>query len=486
MNWPEFEEHLKQLTDAHETPTDTEALWRNIQQKRRRRLLLFWLTGSGAVLSICSLFLWYQQKHVKGMGVNPSIAQQAIVAPKIPTRQDLAPIRQEQTTSDTATNSRAAIRSTPTKQKPPSPTTRSIKTSPKKTVIAYTGSAVRPIPDPGAVAARTGQFPTQAVRALPAAAGNPLDSNSAVTAKPSETPLESGMAELLQHPVLATVAQERASTVRGMSFLTALQPLLLAAEPPHPRLPVLTQSLPAENKSKTLPSAHYRPAIGLSGGYYGWQPVLGKQPDSSLYLPVQTRSLETVQGSGLLRLPLSKKWALQTGLSYTRTTQVLHWERQWEDQRSRTVYSYYSNGAVDSTNTLVTVLLHRQIQHYNHWTQIGIPLTFQYQAVFKKWCFAPQAGVLANWAFPAKGIVISQPNQPDADLFEARYRRRLQLQAQLGIEISYALGPNWQLSAGPRMQFDFTPRTAKNEVGTERFLQYGITVGLWRRVGRIQ
>lgn len=482
MNWPEFEEHLKQLTDAHETPTDTEALWRNIQQKRRRRLLLFWLTGSGAVLSVCGLLMWCQQKQVKGMDLLPAFAPQAIVAPIAQARQGvagIAPAQQGKIALDTTSSS--AFQPTSSKQKPP---THSTNTNPQKPVIADTGSSFGSFPDPGVEAARTSQFPTQAVRALPAADGSPLENNSATVIAPLiEIPAEPGMAVPLQHPVLATVVLEEASTEREMSLLTDLVPLPLAAAPPYPRLPLPIQPLPAGNKSKALPSAHYRPAIGLSGGYYGWQPVLDKQPDTSLYQPVQTRSLETVQGSGLLRLPLSKKWALQTGLSYTRSTQVLHWERQWEDQRSRPLYSYYSNGAVDSTNTLVMVLLHRQIQHYNHWTQIGIPLAFQYQAVIQKWCFAPQAGLQANWAFPSKGIVINQDFQPDAALFEARYRRRLQLQAQMGLEISYALGPNWQLSAGPRLQFDLTPRTAATAAGTERFLQYGVMVGLWRRVG---
>ncbi len=268
-----------------------------------------------------------------------------------------------------------------------------------------------------------------------------------------------------------------------LSHLAAKQFLLLSTNEAIP-LPKLMDRAPspAENNRKTPPSVYYRPAIGLGGGYFGWQAVRGKQPDSLPYRPAATRPLETVQGSFQLTLPLHRKWALQTGFVYARTTQRLEWEHAWETQRHKTLYNYYTNGQVDTSVASVTVEMRRRIRHYNHWTQIGIPLAVQYRRVFKKWCLAPQMGLQANWLLPAKGIVINQSLNPDAALFEAQYQRRFLLQGQAGVELAYAIGKNWYVSASPRAQFDLTPRTAKNATA-ERFLWYGVQVGVWRRVG---
>jgi hypothetical protein len=232
-------------------------------------------------------------------------------------------------------------------------------------------------------------------------------------------------------------------------------------------------AIPAEKSKK----AHgYHPGIGFVGGYYRWNSVGTAIPA----LDSMSRRLETMQGTFHLSVPISAKWTLLTGISYAKTTSLLTWVRSWEAWQPRIRKSYYGNGTVVNNSDSAFYNIRREIRHYNYWQQIGVPLGLQYRFPLGKAYLAPMAGVQFNYLLPAKGVANNEDNNLDPAIFKAAYQRKWLLQAQMGLEFGWQLGKNWTVVVGPHVQFDCTPRSTKNAVSSERFLQYGIQLGVRR------
>jgi hypothetical protein len=191
-----------------------------------------------------------------------------------------------------------------------------------------------------------------------------------------------------------------------------------------------------------------------------------------------SRRLETMQGTFQFSLPISAKWTLLTGISYAKTTSLLTWVRTLEAWQPRIRNSYYGNGTVVSNSDSALYKIRREIRHYNYWQQIGVPLGLQFRFPLGKGYLAPMAGVQFNYLLPAKGVANNEDYNLDPAVFSAAYQRKWLLQAQMGVEFGWQFGKNWTVVVGPHVQFDCTPRTTKNAASGERFLQYGIQLGV--------
>lgn len=452
MNWPEFESQLKQLTEVHETPLDTEAFWQRLRRKRRRRLLLLWFAG-GSMLLVGAL--WYQQLQ------SPIAANAAQSTVNTPFNH---PSKASGTSALLPGQSDKSI-SQPTVKAPKDHL--SPQTAPTKN--NYTGTSTGLLPDSGRGAPHAVLFPTQDAGARPHAGvpmpetpEGPSDAISApVVVKSGEMPVHT---PAIEWPAAAFMAQTPLEMLKHP--LTA------------PQTPVADLGKPQNSARKTLKP---RLMVGVAGACFAWRPIASPITDTLPYFLVRTKPLETVQGSLLLKIPLQRQWRLQTGLSYARSTERLNWEYSWDATLPRAQYRFFADGSVDSIAGSRLIGYHRRIEHYNHWTQVGIPVALQYTITNKKWQWAPHIGIQANWMLPAKGILIGLDAQPSGALFATQYSRRFLLQAQAGFEWSYQFNRHWLISLSPQTAFDLNPRTDKQASEQMRFWQYGVQVGVFRQ-----
>lgn len=453
MNWPEFESQLKQLTEVHETPLDTEAFWQRLRRKRRRRLLLLWFAG-GSLLLVGTL--WYRQiLPAKTAETARQTANAPLNTPEKP-------------------GSQLALLSNQPDESTPQATIKAHKQhlSPQTTQTKnnYTGTSTGLLPDSGRGASHALLFPTQHASARPHAGipakdtlQAPSDESSAHDIVKSGDFLVSSTAVLL--PPAPPFMPQTALTVLNTSLMA----------PPTPA--VTLWEAPGNNRKTPKP----RPMIGIAGACFAWHPIASPITDTPPYFLIKTKPLETVQGSLLLKMPVRNHWQVQTGLLYARSTERLLWEYSWDATLPRAQYRYFINGTVDSVAGSRVIGYHRRIEHYNHWTQVGIPVALQYTFGHKKWQWAPQIGIQANWMLPASGIRIGLDAQPDEAVFAAQYSRRFLLQGQAGLELSYSLHPKWHISLSPQLLFDLNPRTGKQAIEQVRFRQYGVQVGVFRQ-----
>lgn len=458
MNWPEFENEMRNQVAAHETPIDSDALWEKIREKRRKRAFI-WFWSAGFVV-VCGVLCWHyagnkQQLHNEHSfenapvrNVEPVAALQqksaSSVPEKIPGDFNPAPINSTSATTYDQKSSRFAEQL-------------KTKSQAKKPVhLPIPQKNPTQIQTPQPVSERKGGFTSAGLVDV-------------------STPFLQDSLETLPLPLAVKTDTLAIYAEQALPWLpVSLYPLTIPEKALiYPEIQPIFTTIPLE-KSKKVHG--YRPGIGFVGGYYRWNSVGTAIPA----LDSMSRRLETIQGTFQFSLPISAKWTFLTGISYAKTTSLLTWVRTWEAWQPRIRNGYYGNGTVISNSDSALYNIRREIRHYNYWQQIGVPLGLQYRFPLGKGYLAPMASVQFNYLLPAKGVANNADYNLDPAVFRAAYQRKWLLQAQIGIEFGWQLGKNWTVVVGPHAQFDCTPRTTKNAASSERFLQYGIQLGVRR------
>jgi hypothetical protein len=470
MNWPEFEKDMKNMVGGHETPIDTDVLWDKIQEKRRKRRGLLWFWGGGVALLLGGLWWWHVNSGVRGTEIS-AVVQEVGVGEK-PRNQSRESDRIE-ADNQVQTQHREGIQRQDEVQYLAQKQGREEVGIQEESQLRSQDQIQKQVKSPIQNQLQTpkqGQLTAQ----MPVSAGE-LSATIFKGENPNsvKTP---NIGLSLPASFEAEIVVLKSETLSALAPLPVLWQLLALPEQTLV-LPGKSLALTPENSAKKAKNNRLSPAIACNTGYYKWNSV-GAIPDPFS----QSRNLETVQGSIHLMLPLSTHWTVQTGLSFARTTSRITWVRTWEEEKTIYPKNYYANGAIELDTAHVTYLMRREINHYNHWTQIGLPLGMEYRFSFGKAYLTPQLGLQLNYLLPAQGLANDANHNLSADVFAAHFQRKFLLQGQAGFEFGYHLSEKWSIAAGPHVQFDFTPRTTAGVSHPERFFMYGVQLGLRRNL----
>ena len=436
MNWPEFEQDMKNMVDGHETPIDTDVLWDKIQGKRRKRRGLLWFWGGGVALLLGGFWWWHVNNMARGVEIS-AVVQEVGVGEKTGNQGRVR--EQIEMQGDNQTKIQGQVQNQNQLQ--------------------------NQVQEP-----RQGQFTAQM-------SDSTGELNAAISKGENPIAVKStNMALNLPASSRAEIEAVKNETLSALALLPVLWKLLVLPEQTLV-LPEKPLVLTSENSPKKANSNRLVPAIACNTGYYKWYSV-GVTPDRFS----TSRNLETVQGAIHLLLPLSAHWTFKTGVSYARTTSRILWARTWEEEKTINPKNFYANGTIGFDTATVTYLMRREINHYNHWTQIGLPLGMEYRFNFGKAYLTPQVGVQVNYLLPVQGLANDANHNLSADIFAAHFQRKFLLQGQAGFEFGYDMSEKWSITAGPHVQFDFTPRTTPGVSYPERFFMYGIQLGLRRNL----
>ncbi|MCC6461044.1 MAG: hypothetical protein IT260_11275 [Saprospiraceae bacterium] len=447
MKWSELEQDMQRRADAHELPVDTDALWNRIREKRRRRGLFWWLASAVLLTGLLVLLFGRSGKNFPTAGEQTPLPAAARQAPE-------------------------PLGATP-------------KAQPRETLLAPS------LPDlpPNTPASPPAVLHLPKAPALrPQAAVRAAESHSAPSAEwdfgkqPAErAPLSP--AASVPHPESPALSVEPAGEW-GHAALGALQAPVLSLlhssrfplPVPLPLRPVNRSPVGGEGPPPDLKTQKNRPALGLQAGYFCWQARQAPADTLSWHKP-----LETVSGGLFVHVPLGRQWAVQAGISYARSTRLLFWESRWKDVQPKAVPQYFANGMVDTSYVPVAVELRRQVRQYHHWTQVSIPLRLHYQFAAGKGQLAPHLGLQASrlWAV---GMVMDTSQHLNAGLFAARYPQKYMVQALAGLDWTLPLSTHWSIALGIQAQADLKPRNSPLLPEQERFWQYGLQLGLLRRL----
>lgn len=504
MNWPEFEQDMKNMVDGHETPIDTDVLWDKISEKRHKRRGLLWFWGGGVVLLLGGLWWWHGNHVTRGAEVSAvlqevgvGVGNQIRVLGGIEANkregisgaggiqsltqsqgrnqgQNQGQIQgqnqvqsQDQNQAQIQDQNQAQIQGQNQAQSQDQNQVQSqvqnqVQNQDQKQVKEQNQRKVHGL-DQGTMNAQI-QVETG-------------DLNIGLSKTGNQIALKAPDSVLISPAFFGTDLVTVKNEMPAALALLPVQWQLLILPEQALVLPERTSFFTLENSVKKVKSNRFAPTIMCNTGYYKWYSV-GAIPD-----PFSTsRNLETVEATLRLLLPLSSHWAVQTGISYARTTSRITWVRYWEEVKNRNIRNYYANGTIDLDTANATYSMRREINHYNHWTQIGLPLWLEYRFSFGKAYLAPNAGLQINYLFPVQGLANDANHNLSADVFAERYKRKFLLQGQAGFEFGYKLSEKWSVSAGPQLQFDLTPRTGKDATDPERFFRYGLQLGLRRNL----
>lgn len=456
MKWSELEQDMQRRADAHELPVDTDALWNRIREKRRRRGLFWWLASAVLLTGLLVLLFGRSGKGLP-IAAEPTLPRSATEPTPLrwPGRQ--APEPSGAAPEERLHNSPLAplLLDLPATAPASPPAVLHLPKAPALRPQA----AVRAAESHSAPSAEWdfGQQPAEKVPLSPAASAPHPES----PAPPVEPAGEWGQAAVgaLQPPVLAPLHSRRF-------------PLLV----PLPLRPVNRSPVGGEGPPPDLKTQKNRPALGLQAGYFRWQARQAPADTLSWHKP-----LETVSVGLCLHVPLGRQWAVQTGISYARSTRLLFWESRWKDVQPIAVPQYFANGMVDTSYVPLAVELRRQVRQYHRWTHISIPLRLHYQFAAGKGQLAPHLGLQASrlWAV---GMLMDTSQHLNAGLFAARYPQKYMVQALTGLDWTLPLSTHWSIALGVQAQADLKPRNSPLLPEQERFWQYGLQLGLWRRL----
>ncbi len=469
MKWHEFEDQMRNTVRQHETPVDTDALWERLQgpKRRRRALLLWWWWPLGVLLAGGMVYGWQQQHRT---------------APKY-----AAPVRAVQPTV-----------SLPFERQP----------SPKDVQIVL-ATQVPPVPAAGGLRS-TFLIKNEGVAVAPHAVKE--QRRAAVEAQAVEGANE---AQTLKGANEAQTLEEtnQAQTLKGANEAQILpavvtNPQISTSEPGKTGtdpdstdrniLPPFGQIIPLPMVVPQLAPPAY-PAIspvamrrknrwwlGLTTGATYWS-IKRAALDSVLvdreipFSRERERILEGLEWGLLAQTRIGGGWSLRSGLQYSQLTSVFEWEKTTIVQRDKSVTNFYINGNIDTLAQGIGFKeIRRNIRHYNRIRFFSVPLELRRGFTTGRMSIAPSVGGQLQWGQRARGMTDSL-GIPVENAYAGIYQRSLSFAARGGVALSWPLGRHTLLSVEPHAIVDLSVRTRSGHVPAERFRQFGLRVGVWRR-----
>lgn len=463
MNWQAFENNMRESAADHEIPVDHEMLWQKISQKKKRRrgILIWWLSGTVTLSAITLLLLFRSTSPSE----NPDI-------------QSAQTVQLEQ----------------------PSLITRN--ENPDMEVSAAT--TPNEIPN--------GQQPVAKFQTAPAIPNNALATNKTWSAQIVTVKVDAPVPVIASKEVIAGVRpgsqyentsslQNDLQSVEKQAFATGTTPVTvttLPAIPPADQMWLFPEMYPltiqegyapasmpdAGNIAEPRKKQRHTFYAGIEAGYAVWNIDRSQsQADSSSRMGERQLESASLGLHGSFRV--AGHFSIRAGVQYQRFTSVFNWQQSWEAEAKPLITYTYIDGRVDSFYYWQPSLHHfeRIVKNYNHIHTLSIPLDIQYAFSAGRWTVAPFAGIQPGFSFAAKGVIDDTDNKPVKNVFSEIYRNTFTISGRGGVYCTYQLNEKLKLTMAPTAIIDLTGRVKNRDFAQEKFRQFGLNVGLVRRFG---
>jgi hypothetical protein len=196
------------------------------------------------------------------------------------------------------------------------------------------------------------------------------------------------------------------------------------------------------------------------------------------------RNTESISASLLAQIPVTRRFTVTAGLGYQQQNFTFSRVVQWDSTYYTPVSNQYSPDytAFDSSHLYLTQsTFTRRIVHHNRIQSWSIPLSVSYTFPLGRVQLAPYCGVQFNLFQRATGRIMGYENQPTDLNATGIYNRPWSVSVMGGLAAETALSPRTKVSLRAGVTQDLTNRTTNSNPFSERFLQYGVGIGVFRK-----
>ncbi len=527
MDEDRLDKFMKEKVFHHQTPTDPDLLWQQIQakqqgpEKRKRRFFLLWWLAGGLLL--CSLAGGYWLAQNANADENTVVVQPT---PKLESEVPNAKTTTEESGLSTRHNEPKNTDNNHTDRLAPASSTQEIITTSELSSIE-SNSERKTNSEQGAIAEsslnnndftknkNTHHSPVNSKANTETGADNDLSFTN-MGADPT-TGSTSGQPPLSapkksDDPSVETTKNNRTASADAVSSPTTTSPanrqftpplylnslaILLTSEPPFSINEQLQEPPPSDDGLPTKPVSKHRPfsiAGQLEYGRAFRRLTTTDHPESETYKDLRD-SLETaleVLGGGVdLRWQHSSGWYAKTGLYYEQINERFDYHTGYDSTctvDNQLVSTYIDKNGVshDSFGIGTTRKIYSLTKEiYNRYRTFDLPLLVGYAPVKDgRWNWFAEGGIHVNLTFFPRGEILDEQGgfvdlwEDEEMLFEKR--TGISLVASAGL--SYRLTKRLAIWASPSFRYHLKSMTTDAHSLQQRFWRTGMRVGLQLRL----
>jgi hypothetical protein len=501
MNWQEFEAQKRADAEQHTAPLDTEALWKAIEQRRKRRRrgwVWLWpaLLAAGLSLAWGGYRMAYPTPNASATS-GYFLKKNADAT----SSQPIASMPSASTTSGYFLEKNAAATSGQPAASMPNAGAASGYFL-EKNAAATSGQPAASMPSAGAAsgyflkknAAATSGQPAASMPSANATSGYFLKKNAAATSGQPIASMPSASTTsgyFLEKNAAATSGQPIAS----MPSASATSGYFLKKNADFERLDYCCQQVASQAHTpridsvipqKTTESSDFEQKkdkkraaaqLGAEFGYDRWA-TLRTNDQADPYRRQFEQDAEVLSATLRWRQPLARRWVLSAGVEYQQWRRTVRWDTTYVGPQERFAINRYPNGDIDTVWLGYASLYEatRRVQLGNELHVIGLPLELQRVFEWGRVRVAPSVGVVPQWCLRANGYTVGNAPNP-LWRYDRWYQNRLGLSATVSCVVELSLWRQWSVALSPTFRTDLLRRTAP-EADTERFRQAGLRLGL--------
>lgn len=192
------------------------------------------------------------------------------------------------------------------------------------------------------------------------------------------------------------------------------------------------------------------------------------------------RMLESYHSDFTVKMPLSSRWAIETGLAYQRDFQKFEWAGTiLRNGAGDDLLNVRDKEEIDLPTTLTAVYyetVDQNIKYYNSYTYIDWPIVMSYNLTLGQWRTSIMAGVSINVHKDFKGKYLDENTLPK-DLSSLSTAPSVGPKYLAGLQVLYPLSP----SLGFLAKVDYSMRQVRETSLTSSYQGWGMRVGLGYR-----
>ncbi len=189
------------------------------------------------------------------------------------------------------------------------------------------------------------------------------------------------------------------------------------------------------------------PMRQLSSQISAWDTYTERRKQTETPLDFMTAHL-------MVGMQLSGGWYAMTGLNITQITESFHVHMRTEESSTVPVISeIFINAHGDSLLTYqdaeVSIVRETEMNHYNRYTLIDVPLFVGYEWQRGRWFVALEGGVMFNLSLRATGSMLTYDEVPVRLENSGMIRSRVNFSYAAQLRLGYQMSPRWRAELTP-------------------------------------
>ena len=470
-----FEKYIRDNLDKHTTEVDAAKIWdhvaKNIDQKKNRRGLFYWLSGLGLSLVAVSIFFLYSFFNDTNAKTYVNTEEQ-ISSTNIETANDSQNPSLQQPVELVTNNSQEKIN--PNKNDNSLANNLESKNTTNNSPSAIVSSNVKTPPNNTRV-----KLPIIAKNTTPH-----FNTNSSLFTTPQigKSKNQTKKNILLEEKQMnlgqsVPTPMNEALRIENLILIKTIFPSLFKW---HREPLALREAQPLSSLVAADSDSHF--SLSLFSGVGLSAKTLSSE--DRMYTDLRNTTESTLEyyalSTGFL-YHLNTRFAIGSGVDYLLQIEKFEWEGDYEESINGTyVDTIYYSKTLDTTITYANgdheVLIHRNMRIYNRHQFISIPLSVQYSLGLGRHELSIRPSILFNLVRTAKGYYLNNFGVPSL-LQELKTQGSIQY--QLALDYHIPLSETWSFSVGSSLRWIPNSVLGENALLTQSsYKMYALRLGL--------